>query len=80
MKDQLTLLQRLQSPTPKFFQLAFKAGAAIAVVAAMLTAGHDELTNQGVPVPNLLAKAIEVVGYISAGIASISKFAIRSES
>lgn len=80
MNQELTLLERWNAPTPKFFQLALKAGAIVAVVAAVLTGCHDALVEQGFPVPLLLAKVIEGVGYVAAGIAFISKFAIGRES
>lgn len=79
MSNQLSPLQRLQAPTPKFFQFAFKAGVVVASVAAGLTYYQTEMTQAGLAIPPLLSKAIEVVGWVSAGVASISKFAIRSE-
>ncbi|QHV97947.1 hypothetical protein [Spirosoma endbachense] len=79
MNEKLTLLQRLQSPTPSFYQKATKVGVIVAIVAAGLTGVSDYMTEHEMAVPGLLSEAIKVVGWISAGIAGFSRFGVRSE-
>jgi len=79
MQDQLSLLQRLQMPMPKFFRVVFYAAMAVAAVSAGLTSFQADLVAAGMPIPALLAKAIEVVGYLSAGVAIVSRLTVRSD-
>lgn len=76
MKQELTPLQRWTAPTPKFFQIIIQAAIVIAAIAAGLTATRDTLIDQGIPIPDVFAKVVEIVGWVSAAVATVSKFAV----
>lgn len=76
MNPNLTLLQRLQAPTSKFFRPIVTAGVWIAAIAAGLTVARDHLAENGVLIPSVVAKIIEIAGWVAAGLAGLSKLTV----
>lgn len=72
MKKEMTIMDRLQTPSPSLFQKIQKWGVVIAAVAAGLTIFRDNLADNGIFLPGIVAKAIEIFGYISAAVAGVS--------
>lgn len=76
IQDGLSVTDRLQGPTSKFFKPLVTGGIIVAALSAALVAGQGSLAENGVAVPALLAKLIEVVGYLAAGVAAASKLTV----
>lgn len=70
-QPELTILQRLQAPIPSFFKPIIQVGVIIAAIAAGLITTKTQLANNGFPLPDAVAKVIEILGYVSAGISSV---------
>lgn len=76
MLDKLSTLERWNAPTSRFFKPLVRIGLVLAAFSAALVAGSDTLIEQGVPLPPLLLKVTEIVGYVSAAIAVVGKLTV----
>ncbi|MGV3560749.1 hypothetical protein [Larkinella arboricola] len=79
LQNQLSLSDRITGPTSKFFQPIVKGGIILAAVSAGLLASQGVLLEHGIEIPALLAKVIEIVGYISGAVAGVAKLTVDVE-
>ncbi|OIN57624.1 hypothetical protein [Arsenicibacter rosenii] len=79
MKNNLSLLDRLQLPTSPFFKPLVKAGLLVAMLSAFLVTIQASLTSGGIDAPVWLKTTTIVVGAIGAGIAAAAKLTVDSE-
>lgn len=76
LQNELTLTDRLTGPTSGFFKPIVKAGVILAALAAGLLAAQGSLAEHGVSIPPLLAKIIEIAGYVAGAVAGVSKLTV----
>ncbi|MGM9509559.1 hypothetical protein ACS5NO_17620 [Larkinella sp. GY13] len=79
LQNELTLTDRLTGPTSGFFKPLVKGGVILAAVSAGLLAAQGSLAEHGVLIPALLAKVIEIVGYVAGAVAGVSKLTVDLE-
>jgi hypothetical protein len=76
-QSELTVADRLAGPTSPFFKPLVKWGFIVAAVSAGLYAAQGSLAQHGVPLPPLATHVIEVLGYVAAAIAGVSKLTVN---
>ena len=79
MLDNLSALDRWQGPTSPFFKPLVRIGFLLAAVAASVVAASDTLLAHNVPLPPLILKITEIIGYVSAAVALVSKLTVDRE-
>ncbi|GAB3911608.1 hypothetical protein GCM10028803_53490 [Larkinella knui] len=79
LQNELTLADRLMGPTSGFFKPLVKGGVILAAIAAGLLAAQSVLAEHGVLIPALMAKVIEILGYVAGSIAGVSKLTVDIE-
>lgn len=79
MKNNLSLLDRLQLPTSPFFKPLLKAGLFVAALSAFLVTIQASLTSGGIDAPVWLKITTIVVGAIGAGLAAAAKLTVDAE-
>lgn len=71
-QDQISLLERIQAPTPKIFRIVRNAGIVLAVASGAVMSLHD----QGIALPELVTfladKAYVLAGAIAAIVAQLT--------
>lgn len=77
IQNELTLIDRLSSPTSPFFKPLLWGGVIVAALSAGLITCQQNLQAYGLDLPPLATHAIEILGYVSAAIATVSKLTVN---
>lgn len=76
MTKNLSLSERWNAPTSRFFKPLVMIGTYMAALAAAIVVFQQQLVTAGLPVPEVVLVVAEIVGWVSAAIAAVSKLTV----